>query len=208
MHPGAPRTWFLSAPRCAPKVHPYDAVMKTSAAPANDNTRRRIAGAALACALLPWSPRAKAEDGVQPRPWPQGQATPPVALPTQEGSPWTLASAKGQVVLVNFWASWCEPCRSEMPSLELLAQRYEARGLQVMAVNFRENDAALRRYLQQWPITLPILRDTDGSAARAFGVRIFPTTIAIARDGRAVFSLVGEADWTGAAARRWIEPLL
>ncbi|CAD5373797.1 Thiol:disulfide oxidoreductase [Rubrivivax sp. A210] len=164
------------------------------------------AGAAAAAALPAVGQGAEGE--VQPRPWPKGRATPALALPSHEGPPWSLAGARGSPVLLNFWASWCEPCRSEMPSLELLAQRHEARGLQVMAINFRETDAAVRRYLAQWPITLPILRDADGTAARAFGVRIFPTTIAVARDGRAVFSVVGEADWTGSEAQRWIAPLL
>lgn len=151
---------------------------------------------------------ARAEDDVAPKPWPAGRATPPLDLPLQGGARWSLAQAHGRVVLLNFWASWCEPCRSEMPSLELLAQRLEADGLDVMAVNHRETDAVINRYLAQWPMTLPILRDADGGAARAFGVRIFPTTIAIGRDGRVAFSVVGEADWTSATSRRWIAPLL
>ncbi|MFN5047175.1 TlpA family protein disulfide reductase [Roseateles sp.] len=149
-----------------------------------------------------------AQDGALRRPWPAGTPTPPVALPGFEGPGFELAQARGKVVLLNFWASWCEPCRSEMPALELLAQRYEARGLQVLAVNHRETDAALRRFLQQMPVDLPILRDADGAVARAYGVRIFPTSVLIARDGRAAFSVIGELDWTGPQARQWIEPLL
>ena len=162
-------------------------------------------------ALLALGPRLRAAgDGPPPEPkrWPLTQATPTLTLPSQEGPAWPLASARGRVVLLNFWASWCEPCRSEMPSLELLAQRHEREGLLVQAVNYRETDAAVKRYLDQWPITLNILRDRDGAAAQAFGVRIFPTTIVIARDGRAVFSVTGEVDWTGAPAQRWIAPLL
>ena len=142
------------------------------------------------------------------RPWPKSQATPPLTLPGFEGPAWSLAEAKGRPVLLNFWASWCEPCRAEMPSLELLAQRHEADGLLVLAVNHRETDAAIRRFLQTMPISLPILRDTDGATSRSFGVRIFPTSVLIARDGRAAFSVIGELDWTGAQARQWIAPLL
>lgn len=142
------------------------------------------------------------------RPWPKGQATPPLTLPGFEGPAWSLAEAKGRPVLLNFWASWCEPCRAEMPSLELLAQRHEADGLLVLAVNHRETDVAIRRFLQTMPVSLPILRDTDGATSRSFGVRIFPTSVLIARDGRAAFSVIGELDWTGAQARQWIAPLL
>ena len=111
-------------------------------------------------------------------------------------------------MLLNFWASWCEPCVTELPTLELLAARHELDGLEVMAVNFRETDAAIGRFIERMPITLTILRDADGGAAKDWGVRVFPTTLAVGRDGRAVFSVVGEVDWNGAAARPWIQALL
>jgi thiol-disulfide isomerase/thioredoxin len=128
-------------------------------------------------------------------------------LPSEDGQPWTLASARGQVVLLNFWASWCEPCRSEMPTLALLATRFESRGLQVVTVNFRETDATLRRYTEAAPLGLPILRDRDGAAAKAWAVRTFPTTFAIDRRGAVVFSVLGEADWNAAPALRWVSDL-
>lgn len=170
--------------------------------------KRRHLPAALALAATARPGTAADSTIIKPRPWPRGQPTPALTLPSQDGPPWRLAAAQGQVVLLNFWASWCEPCRTEMPSLELLAQRHERDRLLVQAVNFRETDAAVKRYLDQWPITLTILRDRDGAAAQAFGVRVFPTTIAIGRDGRAAFTVTGEVDWTGDTARRWIAPLL
>ena len=167
--------------------------------------RRRLAAAVLA--LGAWPLRAQ-EPGPKPQPWARGRAVPGLELPGFDGPGWRLADARGQVVLVNFWASWCEPCRAEMPSLELLAERHEKDGLAVVAVNFRETDASIRRYLAQWPITLTIVRDADGAAARAWGVRIFPTTVVFGRDGRPAFTVTGEVDWTGAEARQWLAPLL
>lgn len=111
-------------------------------------------------------------------------------------------------MVLNFWASWCEPCRAEMPSLELLAQRHEGDRLQVLAVNHRESDAAIRRFIDETALTLPVLRDADGAAARAWGVGVFPSTIVIGRDGRARFSVLGELDWTGPEARAWIAAVL
>lgn len=163
-------------------------------------------GAATLAALT--TGPAAAAPGPQPQPWPRGRATPPLALPAWEGPAWTLAGARGQVVVLNFWASWCEPCRAEMPSLELLATRFESQGLQVQAVNHRETDGAVRRYLDQSGCTLPILRDRDGAAARAYGVRIFPSTVVIGRNGRAAFTVVGETDWMSPQAHRWLAPLL
>jgi thiol-disulfide isomerase/thioredoxin len=168
-------------------------------------TRRRALGGLAtlwpACA-------AAVDEGPRPRPWPPRQPTLALDLPVHDGGRWRLADARGQVVIVNFWASWCEPCRAEMPSLELLEQRHEKDRLQVIAVNFRETDAAVRRFLDSSALSLRVLRDVDGAAARAFGVRVFPSTIAIGRDGRARFVVTGECDWTGAAARSWIAPLL
>lgn len=165
---------------------------------------RRTLLAAAAAAVLP----ARAQGAPAPQRWPAGKATPALALANADGGSFRLADAKGQVVLLNFWASWCEPCRAELPSLELMAERYAKQGLQVLAVNYRETDQALARFIAQYPLTLPVLRDRDGAAARAWGVRIFPTTIAIGRDGGARFTVTGEVDWGGAEPRRWIEPLL
>lgn len=167
--------------------------------------RRQLVTTALALGALPLGAQ---EPGPKPQPWPSGRAVPALDLPGFDGPAWRLADARGQVVLLNFWASWCEPCRAEMPSLELLAERHLKDRLAVVAVNFRETDASIKRYLAQWPITLNIVRDADGAAARAWGVRIFPTTVAIGREGRPAFTVTGEVDWTGAEARRWLAPLL
>ncbi|MDM4765872.1 TlpA disulfide reductase family protein [Pelomonas sp. SE-A7] len=139
------------------------------------------------------------------RPWPKGQATPPLQLKTHpEGQPWSLAAQRGKAVLLNFWASWCEPCRAELPSLELLDTALGPQGLLVVAVNYRETDAALKRFLDQTSVGLPVLRDVDGLASRAFGVRVFPTTLLVDRQGRARASMVGECDWNGSEMRHWL----
>jgi thiol-disulfide isomerase/thioredoxin len=169
-------------------------------------TRRAWLGAtAAACVTLPWP--ALAAEPLR-RPWPKGHPTPALQLPSLDGPNWSLASAKGKPVLLNFWASWCPPCRDEMPSLELLATRHEAQGLQVLAINFRETDAAVRRFIADSAFSLPVLRDRDGAAAQAMGVRTFPTTVAIARSGQALFSVVGEVDWGGPTARQWMAELV
>lgn len=175
--------------------------------------RRRvvITGAAtlLAGASARVHARNDASDTTPPhRLWPAGRATPSLALSEQDGGRWSLDEARGRVIALNFWASWCEPCRTEMSSLELFAQRHERDGVVVIAVNHRETDAALGRFLQQMPITLPILRDTDGAVARDWGVRVFPTTVLIGRDGRARFSIIGEADWLAPELRNLLAPLL
>jgi len=178
-------------------------------------SRRRIVSVAavtvLASVVFRANVRAEAaapETGPLLRSWPAGRATPSLALPRHDGGLWRLLDARGRVVLLNFWASWCEPCRTEMPSLELFAQRHERDGVVVIAVNYRETDAAIRRFLDQMPMSLPILRDADGGAARDWGVRAFPTTVLVGRDGLARFSIVGEADWLAPEFRNLLAPLL
>jgi thiol-disulfide isomerase/thioredoxin len=168
-------------------------------------TNRRQWLAAATSAACAWPVLAAAEEL---RTWPQRSPTPNVHLSSQDGAVWSLASSKGRPVLLNFWASWCEPCRQEMPSLQLLAAQYRAQDLQVLAINFRETDAAVRRFLETITFSLPVLRDRDGGAAKAFGVRIFPSTVLIDRHGKAQSVVVGECDWSSPSAGRWVAAVL
>ena len=141
-------------------------------------------------------------EGVK-RPWPKGQPTPALELPG-----FKLADLRGQVVLLNFWASWCPPCRDELPSLELLETALEKDGFKVVALNYRETDAALKRFLDTMPSSLTMFRDADGMAAKAFGAKVFPTSVLIDRDGHAAFSVVGEMEWNRDPAKAWITEYL
>jgi thiol-disulfide isomerase/thioredoxin len=140
--------------------------------------------------------------------WPARKPTPQLQLPAIDGASWQLAGERGHAVLLNFWASWCEPCQAEMPSLERLALAQSDAGLRVVAVNYREGEAAVKRFLAKVPLQLPVVRDADGAAARAFDIHIFPSTVAIDRQGRVRFIVTGEFDWGGAAGAEAIRPLL
>ena len=136
----------------------------------------------------------------------RGRPAPALALTDLDGKTWTLAACKGRPVMLNFWASWCEPCRAEMPSLELLATRHERAGLVVLAVNYKEPVPTIQRFLEALPFSLPILLDRDGDAASAWTPRVFPTTVLIGRDGVPRQSVVGELDWMDDTARALVEP--
>jgi thiol-disulfide isomerase/thioredoxin len=120
----------------------------------------------------------------------------------------SLNDVRGQVVLVNFWASWCVECRSEMAVLERLHRDWGPRGLAVVGVNARENAVTIRRYAAELGLTFPLLLDSDGTMNSQYGVVGLPTTFLIARDGRAVAFAVGARDWGGAPARALIAALL
>jgi peroxiredoxin len=80
--------------------------------------------------------------------------------------------------------------------------------LLVVAVNYKESETTIQRFRDQTMLTLPLLRDADGATSRAWQVRIFPSTLLVGRDGRARFTVVGEADWSEAPARQWVAELL
>ena len=147
-------------------------------------------------------------DAPKPQPWPRQRPQPALALTALDGVPWTLSEQAGQAVLLNFWASWCEPCRAEMPALQRLAERQAAEGLQVRAVNFRESPDTVRRFMAREGMNLPVLLDADGSAAKSLGIGIFPTTVAIDRRGRIRFTVTGECAWDREPATRWLRALI
>lgn len=164
------------------------------------------------CGLAVLAPLvARAAPGASPpkrQPWPAQRTVPALQLPTLAGGDWTLAEQRGQVLLLNFWASWCEPCRDEMPALQALAQRHASQGLRVATVNFKETPATIRQFTERVPLALPILLDREGEVAKAWGVRLFPTSLLLGRDGRVRWTVQGEVDWLSPPALSWITELL
>jgi len=175
--------------------------------PRSGRTRRRLLGGTLAAAATLALPGVACAAHVV-RPWPAARPVPELALTDLDGKAWTLSSLKGRPVLLNFWATWCQPCRAEMPSLELLATRHERAGLAVLAVNYKEAADKIHLFLQTLPFSLPILLDADGDATSNWTPRVFPTTVLIGRDGVPRQSVIGELDWMDGTARELVEPLL
>jgi thiol-disulfide isomerase/thioredoxin len=140
-------------------------------------------------------------------PW-SAATTPPLTLTDLRGQPWSLAAQRGRVVLLNFWATWCEPCRAEMPALQALADRLGAGRLAVVGVNYQETEARIERFVSATGIRFPVLLDRDGSVTRAWTRRIFPTSVLVGPDGRARQVIVGEFDWSGPQAAALVAALL
>jgi thiol-disulfide isomerase/thioredoxin len=124
------------------------------------------------------------------------------------GRPVRLAELRGRVVLLNFWATWCAPCREEMPALEALARELGGQGLVVLTVNFEEAPETVRTFVREVGLTLPVLLDADGAVARRYRVTALPASFLVARDGALVGSVLGYRDWRGAAARAYLQGLL
>jgi thiol-disulfide isomerase/thioredoxin len=124
-----------------------------------------------------------------------GEPAPPLVLRDLDGNEVRLASFRGRTVVVNFWATWCAPCVAEMPSLERLRERFRSEGLEVLAVNLQENAARIRPFAERLGLSMPILRDHDGSARTSWGVGVFPTTFVVGPGQELALVAVGEIDW-------------
>jgi thiol-disulfide isomerase/thioredoxin len=142
------------------------------------------------------------------RPWPADRPVPVLDLVDLDGKRWRLDALAGQVVVLNFWATWCEPCRLEMPSLAAMAARRRGEGVVVAAVNYLEAPEVIRRFLERAPFKPPILLDSDGDATVAWTPRVFPSTVLIGRNGRPAQTVVGELNWESAEARALLDPLV
>lgn len=119
--------------------------------------------------------------GTAPR---AGFEAPDFALRTLEDQEIRLAALRGRPVLINFWATWCEPCRAEMPAIRAISRRYEADGLVVLLVNNRESSERISAYLQEVPVDGPVLLDADGAVHARYRVQAMPTTYFIDAGGR------------------------
>jgi len=166
-----------------------------------------MTAAALAMAAALLCPLAQAQ-GYEVRPWPASQAVPALRGVDLQGQTWQLADLRGRAVLVNFWATWCEPCLAEMPSLQALAKLHGSGELLVLTVNFKESATIAQRFAQRTDMDLPILIDPNGQLAKAWEVNVFPSTALIASNGKVQGIVRGGLDWTGPAALKLIAPLL
>ncbi len=113
---------------------------------------------------------------------PQGPA-PDFALKTRDGENTRLSEHRGEVVMINFWASWCAPCRQEMPLLEELYTRYQPLGFTILGVNVEEDSSQALAMLEDIPVSFPVLLDTQSSVSKLYNVVAMPTSILIDRDG-------------------------
>ena len=141
------------------------------------------------------------------KPW-SGDAPPPLELVDVEGKRHRLADYRGKAVLVNFWATWCAPCREEMPSMEALRVAMKDKPFAVLAVNVGEGARAARGFGEKMGLGFPLLLDADTRTTKAWGARILPASFVVGPDGRIRYSYYGAIDWSAAEVRAAIEGLL
>ena len=135
----------------------------------------------FALGMMPFQNRIPAEDFI---------------IPALGGGERTLSGYLGQLVFLNFWATWCPPCREEMPSMQTLHEELADEGLVILAVDVQEPEATVRAFVEEFGFTFPVLLDANGRVALRYSVRAFPTTYIVDRDGNVIAVRPGFHDWS------------
>lgn len=155
---------------------------------------RRLIAALLLFAVVATLGCAKKETEL---PAVEGNAAPDFTLKDLSGKPVQLSTLKGKVVLVNFWATWCPPCREEIPSMVKLNQAMQGKNFQMLAVSIDEGGkAAVEEFFKRSGATLPALLDTDGQVSRRYGTTGVPETFVVDPKGVIRKKVVGGLDWS------------
>ena len=135
-------------------------------------------------------------------------ATAPLPGPTDGPLPALIASYRGQALIISFWASWCEPCRREMPSLQRLAERWRALGLAVITVAVADQRSRIADFLSENELQLAVVDDRERIVSRAWGARLLPTTVVLDRRHRIRLRGEGAIDWDSPAIDQTLQPLM
>lgn len=120
-----------------------------------------------------------------------GSPAPSFELQTANGDPVQLEQLRGSVVLLNFWATWCAPCRIEMPLLQSVSDQYAGDGLLVLGINFDETAEQVQEYAAELALKFPLLLDPGGAVQALYGVRGYPTTVLVDREGNLAVYHIG-----------------
>ena len=135
---------------------------------------------------------------------------PAFSLADTEGGKLSLSQLRGKVVLLNFWATWCPPCREEMPSMQTLWQQLEGDHFELVAINVGEDDDLVFAFSNELeePLTFPIVLDTDSKVVRSYPVIGLPTSFIVDKQGRMVYQTTGSRDWTSAEVLEVLQGLM
>ena len=116
-------------------------------------------------------------------------------LEDQDGKFLKMSDFKGKVVIVNFWATWCPPCRKEMPSMQRAWEVLQKEGIAMLAINVGEDSDQIFSFTAEYPVEFPLIMDKDSNVARQWRVRGLPTTYIVNPAGKIVYQAIGDREW-------------
>ncbi len=126
---------------------------------------------------------------------PDPPPAPDFALADIDGNVFRLSEYRGRVLVINFWATWCLPCRDEMPSMQRAWEQLEAEGILLLGINVGEDEDTIFQFTADYPVDFPLLLDRDSRVIGAWAVRGLPTTFVVGPAGRIVFRAIGSREW-------------
>ena len=141
-------------------------------------------------------------------PMKENALTPEFSLPDPDGKKISLKDFRGKVVFLNFWASWCVPCREEMPAMERLYQEFKSKNFVVLAVSIKDRRQDAIDFAKELKLTYPVALDPEGQVGLLYGAWGLPTTYLIGQKGEGLARAWGPAEWYSPAARNLIKELL
>jgi DsbE subfamily thiol:disulfide oxidoreductase len=169
-----------------------------AAAPASaQSTAQSKGGAAIDYSVIP-----------KMEPMKDKPSAPDFTLTTPDGKKVSLKDYRGKVVFLNFWATWCPSCRTEMPDMDKLYREYKAKGLEIVAVNVKDKKEDALKFVSSMKLTYPILLDPEGEAGLLYGAWGMPATYLIDRKGVVQARLWGPAEWYSPQARKLIGQMI
>ncbi|MGD8207462.1 MAG: TlpA disulfide reductase family protein [Thiohalocapsa sp.] len=141
-----------------------------------------------------WALVAFAEDDLL-APMAERPPAPELDLSGIDGVRYRLADMRGRPVIINFWATWCPPCRAEMPSMQRAWEMVEGEGIEMLGINVGEDEAAVREFAERMDLDFPLPMDPDSAVAQSWPMTGLPTTFVVDPEGRIVYRAQGERDW-------------
>lgn len=138
-----------------------------------------------------------------------GQEAPDLVFKSYEGKNYKLSDLRGKVVILNFWASWCPPCREEIPSMDAVYKELKNKGLVIVAVSINQGGKKdIDQFKRELPFSFPVALDPEAKAAKTYRVTSIPTTFIIDRQGKIADKGVGAVDWSSLKAKELLAKLL
>jgi peroxiredoxin len=138
----------------------------------------------------------------------QGELAPDFTFKDQAGKQYSLADFRGKVVLVNFWATWCPPCREEMPSMEQLQRRMAQRPFAILGLSVDDSWEPVNRFMKENGVTLPVYVDFDKKISTLYGSFKYPETYIVDKKGKVAYKVVGGTDWMSSEMLKFLEVLV